>query len=147
MNVLMRRLCLQHGMTSLIWASGRGHSEIAAALLNAGANPNAADKVSELTVGTPHCFVTEMCLGRGGEGDRARRRVYVVDMYEGVAVRSAFVWLVRMNCRSNQIVVCTFQYGTTSLVWAARKGHVKVIHTLLAQGADVNIAGTVSYRQ
>ena len=53
MNVLMRRLCLQHGMTSLIWASGRGHSEIAAALLNAGANPNAADKVSELTVGIP----------------------------------------------------------------------------------------------
>ena len=139
MNVLMRRLCLQHGMTSLIWASGRGHSEIAAALLNAGANPNAADKVSERTVGIPHCFVTEMCLGRG--------RVYVVDMYEGVAVRSAFVWLVRMKCCYNQIVVCTFQYGTTSLVWAARKGHLKVIQTLLAQGADVNIAGTVSYRQ
>ena len=145
MNVLMRRLCLQHGMTSLIWASGRGHSEIAAALLNAGANPNAADKVSERTVGIPHCFVTEMCLGRGR--DRGRGRVYVVDMYEGVAVRSAFVWLVRMKCCSNQIVVCTFQYGTTSLVWAARKGHLKVIQTLLAQGADVNIAGTVSYRQ
>ena len=41
-----RFLYSQHGMSSLIWASGRGHSEVVSDLLNAGANLNAADKVS-----------------------------------------------------------------------------------------------------
>lgn len=35
----------QHGMTALIWASGRGHTEVVDHLLEAGANPDAADKV------------------------------------------------------------------------------------------------------
>ena len=35
----------QHGMTALIWASGRGHSAVVNHLLDAGANPDAADKV------------------------------------------------------------------------------------------------------
>lgn len=38
---------LQHGMTALIWASGRGHSEVVNHLLEAGANPDAADKVRD----------------------------------------------------------------------------------------------------
>ena len=37
----------QHGMTALIWASGRGHTEVVDHLLEAGANPDAADKVSD----------------------------------------------------------------------------------------------------
>ena len=32
-------------MTALIWASGRGHTEVVDHLLEAGANPDAADKV------------------------------------------------------------------------------------------------------
>lgn len=38
---------LQHGMTALIWASGRGHTEVVNHLLEAGANPDAADKVCD----------------------------------------------------------------------------------------------------
>lgn len=34
-------------MTALIWASGRGHTEVVNHLLEAGANPNAADKVRD----------------------------------------------------------------------------------------------------
>ena len=37
----------QHGMTALIWASGRGHTEVVNHLLEAGANPDAADKVRD----------------------------------------------------------------------------------------------------
>ena len=37
----------QHGMTALIWASGRGHTEVVDHLLEAGANPDAADKVGD----------------------------------------------------------------------------------------------------
>lgn len=41
---------LQHGMTALIWASGRGHTEVVDHLLEAGANPDAADKVCDMFV-------------------------------------------------------------------------------------------------
>lgn len=34
-------------MTALIWASGRGHTEVVDHLLEAGANPDAADKVRD----------------------------------------------------------------------------------------------------
>ena len=40
----------QHGMTALIWASGRGHTEVVDHLLEAGANPDAADKVRDMFV-------------------------------------------------------------------------------------------------
>lgn len=40
----------QHGMTALIWASGRGHTEVVDHLLEAGANPDAADKVRDTYV-------------------------------------------------------------------------------------------------
>lgn len=41
-------MCIfQHGMTALIWASGRGHTEVVNHLLDAGANPDAADKVHQ----------------------------------------------------------------------------------------------------
>lgn len=35
-------------MTALIWASGRGHTEVVDHLLEAGANPDAADKVRDV---------------------------------------------------------------------------------------------------
>ena len=36
---------LQHGVTPIIWAAGRGHSGVVAALLSNGAKVNSADKV------------------------------------------------------------------------------------------------------
>ena len=39
-------------MTALIWASGRGHTEVVDHLLEAGANPDAADKVRDTRVRT-----------------------------------------------------------------------------------------------
>lgn len=38
--------CIQHGVTPIIWAAGRGHSGVVAALLTSGAKVNSADKVS-----------------------------------------------------------------------------------------------------
>lgn len=37
-----------------------------------------------------------------------------------------------------------FQYGTTPLVWAARKGHLECVKYLLQMGADVDQEGAVS---
>lgn len=36
------------------------------------------------------------------------------------------------------------QYGTTPLVWAARKGHLDCVKYLLQMGADVDQEGAVS---
>lgn len=36
------------------------------------------------------------------------------------------------------------QYGTTPLVWAARKGHLECVKYLLQMGADVDQEGAVS---
>lgn len=35
------------------------------------------------------------------------------------------------------------QYGTTPLIWAARKGHYESVMHLLANGADVDQEGAV----
>ena len=45
-TVTVEFVCLQHGMTALIWASGRGHTQVVEELLDAGADANSADKVS-----------------------------------------------------------------------------------------------------
>jgi ankyrin repeat protein len=37
-----------------------------------------------------------------------------------------------------------FQYGTTPLIWACRKGHAEVVDMLLGDGAVVDKAGMVS---
>ena len=37
------------------------------------------------------------------------------------------------------------QYGTTPLIWAARKGHFDSVMHLLANGADVDQEGAVRY--
>ena len=38
-----------------------------------------------------------------------------------------------------------FQYGTTPLVWAARKGHGDIVDLLLQEGASVDNAGMYSW--
>ena len=38
----------------------------------------------------------------------------------------------------------SLQYGTTPLIWAARKGHYESVMHLLANGADVDQEGAVS---
>lgn len=42
------------------------------------------------------------------------------------------------------IFVFFVQYGTTPLIWAARKGHYESVMHLLANGADVDQEGAVS---
>lgn len=44
----------------------------------------------------------------------------------------------------NSIIYFSLQYGTTPLIWAARKGHYDSVMHLLANGADVDQEGAVS---
>lgn len=41
------------------------------------------------------------------------------------------------------LCLCRPQYGTTPLVWAARRGHLDCVKHLLAMGADVDQEGAV----
>lgn len=45
---------------------------------------------------------------------------------------------------SEHIFFFSLQYGTTPLIWAARKGHYDSVMHLLANGADVDQEGAVS---
>jgi len=36
-----------------------------------------------------------------------------------------------------------FQYGTTALIWASRKGNIEIVDNLLKAGANVDTAGMV----
>lgn len=42
-----------------------------------------------------------------------------------------------------RVCVCVLQYGTTPLIWAARKGHFDCVMHLLENGADVDQEGAV----
>ena len=55
-------------MTALIWASGRGHSEVVKHLLAAGANPDAADKVHGGLLLHGSSYYTIVLGGGGGTG-------------------------------------------------------------------------------
>lgn len=44
------------------------------------------------------------------------------------------------NCMIDSLL----QYGTTPLIWAARKGFTEIVEMLLADGANVDNTGMVS---
>lgn len=43
------------------------------------------------------------------------------------------------------VVFLFLQYGTTALVWAARKGNKEIVDALLKYGANVDTAGMVYF--
>ena len=45
--------------------------------------------------------------------------------------------------KGGSYVVFTFQYGTTPLVWACRRGHKEIADMLLSENATVDNAGMV----
>ena len=50
--------------------------------------------------------------------------------------QKALLWSKSLN-------VLTFQYGTTPLIWASRKGHAEIVKALLNEGANVDTTGMV----
>jgi ankyrin repeat-rich membrane spanning protein len=45
--------------------------------------------------------------------------------------------------RLSDIGILLFQYGTTPLIWACRKGHLANVEALLDAGANVDAVGMV----
>ena len=104
-------------MSCLTWASGRGHTEIVRMLLDNGAKVNTADKVN-ISIFVMSYWASSRFM--------IKRR------------RSSYVALERWS-----YVVFTFQYGTTPLVWACRRGHKEIADMLLSEHATVDNAGMV----
>lgn len=86
---------------SLLWAAGRGYTDIVKDLVGHGAKVNVGDKVI---------------------GSTANR------------------WPLHSRDTHAHYL---FQYGTTALVWASRKGNVEIVDILLKAGANVDTAGMV----
>lgn len=59
-----------------------------------------------------------------------------------------YMVILRLLIRSNTVIslfflCCHCQYGTTPLIWAARKGHYDCVMHLLENGANVDQEGAV----
>lgn len=113
-------------MYPIIWAAGRGHAEIVQVLLENGAKVNCSDKVRQLI---------------GTHGWEIPTFGYLVAHW----VSGVPVWPEIGTCASMDNLVCVFfsQYGTTPLIWAARKGNFDCVMHLLENGADVDQEGAV----
>lgn len=73
-------------MTALIWASGRGHTEVVDHLLEAGANPDAADKVRDVR----ECEDDARVITTRGSALWMNACMWTGWMYENLAQKCAF---------------------------------------------------------
>jgi ankyrin repeat-rich membrane spanning protein len=104
-------------ISSLLWAAGRGHVDIAKALIGHGAKINVGDKVCKWKL--------------------------QIKLYAS-CVQHVFNHTVNLTVNVYCSSFC-LQYGTTALVWACRKGSVDIVDSLLKAGANVDTAGMVIF--
>ena len=130
------------GSTPLHWAVHRGHTDIAALLLEAGASATAANRygVQPLSLacinGDP--AMVELLLDAGADPDTALAEGETALM---TAARTGVVEVVDLLlARGADVNVAETWRGQTALMWAAAEGHVAVVSALLAAGADVGAA-------
>lgn len=120
-------------MYPIIWAAGRGHAEIVHLLLQHGAKVNCSDKVTT----TGQMFYCANLSYYYGNNARSWSYLY--------SLQRVLLILVTASPAASTFNFCDLilQYGTTPLIWAARKGHYDSVMHLLANGADVDQEGAV----
>ena len=130
------------GSTPLHWAVHRGHTDIAALLLEAGASVTTANRYGvqplslACTNGDP--AMVELLLDAGADPDTALAEGETALM---TAARTGVVEVVDLLlARGADVNVAETWRGQTALMWAAAEGHASVASALLAAGADVGAA-------
>uniref|UniRef100_A0A4W5RCR1 Kinase D-interacting substrate 220b n=1 Tax=Hucho hucho TaxID=62062 RepID=A0A4W5RCR1_9TELE len=136
-------LCLPHQQYSvypIIWAAGRGHAEIVQVLLENGAKVNCSDKVRQLIVTNGWAMPTfGLVVAHWVSGAPVWQEIGTCASMDNPVCVCVCVCLCLCLCLS--LSLC--QYGTTPLIWAARKGNFDCVMHLLENGADVDQEGAV----
>ena len=130
------------GSTPLHWAVHRDHPDIAALLLEAGANATAANRygVQPLSLacinGNP--AMVELLLDAGADPNT------MLDAGETALMTAARTGVVEvvdlLLAHGADASAAETWRGQTALMWAAAEGHAAVVSALLAAGADVGAA-------
>uniref|UniRef100_A0A672ZK40 Kinase D-interacting substrate of 220 kDa B n=1 Tax=Sphaeramia orbicularis TaxID=375764 RepID=A0A672ZK40_9TELE len=122
----------QYSVYPIIWAAGRGHADIVKLLLENGAKVNCSDKVrSSPTPGNNNHHMMYAFIYTVTEKNIRPPLVFFSFLFILIPgpTKGPFIWT---------------NYGTTPLIWAARKGHFDCVMHLLEKGADVDQEGAES---
>lgn len=128
------------GMTALHWAAELGHSEMAAALLSAGANPEAVTRLGDYTPlhiasrASAAGVVAEL-LKRGASPDARTSTGGATPLHHAAGAGATEV--VRLLVEAGAEVDAVEQaWLQTPLMFAAAAGHRRAVSALLEAGAD-----------
>jgi ankyrin repeat protein len=132
-----------YGMTALLYAVKANNVELAAALLDAGANPN-LDSIYEITplwlaATNRSAAMTELLLAHAADATFAMEHGETALMAAGrsgdaASIRRLLAAGADPNARERK-------HGETALIWAAAENHPEAIRALVAGGANPDQQG------
>ena len=134
------------GTTALHWATRWDDLEMAAALLRAGANPQAAnrDGATPMFLATLNGSAAMIEILLQGGVDPNAPILSHGETALMMAARTGKPEAVKLLLDRRANVNATEALrGTTALMWAAEQGHVEIVRLLLGNGADANLQSKV----
>ena len=137
------------GMTALHWAAEHGDHDLAAVLLESGANPGAETRIGRHTPlhvaaqGGHHLVVRTLLQNKAGKaGVNATTTTGAAPLHFAAASGSGETVTILLDSGAD-VNVREPQWGQTPLMFAAAAGRADVVGVLLARGADVRATGKV----
>ena len=137
------------GMTALHWAAEHGDHDLAAVLLESGANPGAETRIGRHTPlhvaaqGGHHLVVRTLLQNKAGKaGVNATTTTGAAPLHFAAASGSRETVTILLDSGAD-VNVREPQWGQTPLMFAAAAGRADVVGVLLARGADVRATGKV----
>ena len=137
------------GMTALHWAAEHGDYDLAAVLLESGANPGAETRIGRHTPlhvaaqGGHHLVVRTLLQNKAGKaGVNTTTTTGAAPLHFAAASGSSETVTILLDSGAD-VNVREPQWGQTPLMFAAAAGRADVVGVLLARGADVRATGKV----
>src|SRR5437773_3509852 len=137
------------GMTALRWAAEHGDHDLAAVLLESGANPGAETRIGRHTPlhvaaqGGHHLVVRTLLQNKAGKaGVNATTTTGAAPLHFAAASGSSETVTILLDSGAD-VNVREPQWGQTPLMFAAAAGRADVVGVLLARGADLRATARV----
>jgi ankyrin repeat protein len=131
---------MEYGLTPLIWASLRGHSEVVALLLDRGADSGARSKDGATALiaaaGGGHFRTVQQLLNRNAEIDARTDRGVTALM---AAAGAGYLAVVKQLLDRGADISAHTAKGATALIWAVANNRPDTTRLLLERGSDVNV--------